>query len=231
MKRLLIIAAFLFTSCLPSADTISYSFVRAADRVTPAVVQIEATAYVAPHAPILLRRRVPLNKCGYGSGTIVRSDGYILTCAHVITSGMGWTVTTHDGTEYTAKLVGYDSAADVALLKIDAKGLPCVRLGDSSKLHRGQWVFTVGSPLGLVDTVTTGVISHLDRHPYFEAPTLQFDAAINPGNSGGGLFTLDGKQVGITSAIITPTGAYSGISIAVPSNTARDVARKWGIDL
>jgi serine protease Do len=145
---------------------------------------------------------------GEGSGFIVSADGYILTNAHVVDNADEVTVKTTDRREYTAKVVGVDAQTDVAVLKIEAKNLPTVRLGDPSKLRPGEWVVAIGSPFGFENSVTAGI---------------QTDVAVNPGNSGGPLFNLDGEVVGINSQIYSRTGGYMGVSFAIPIDVASHV--------
>ena len=162
---------------------------------------------------------------GEGSGFIVSADGYILTNAHVVANADEVTVKTTDRREYTAKVVGVDEQTDVAVLKIEAKNLPTVRLGDPSKLRPGEWVVAIGSPFGFENSVTAGIVSATSRAMpggnY--TPFIQTDVAVNPGNSGGPLFNLDGEVVGINSQIYSRTGGYMGVSFAIPIDVASDV--------
>jgi serine protease Do len=162
---------------------------------------------------------------GEGSGFIVSSDGYVLTNAHVVANADEVTVKTTDRREYTAKVVGVDEATDVALLKIEAKGLPTVRIGDPSKLRPGEWVIAIGSPFGFENSVTAGIVSATSRSMpggnY--VPFIQTDVAVNPGNSGGPLFNMDGEVVGINSQIFSRTGGYMGVSFAIPIDVANNV--------
>ncbi len=162
-----------------------------------------------------------------GSGFIVSPDGYILTNAHVVADAEEVTVKTTDRREYTAKVVGADERTDVAVLKIDAKNLPTVRIGDPSKLRPGEWVIAIGSPFGFENSVTAGIVSATSRSmPGTESSYTQFiqtDVAVNPGNSGGPLFNLQGEVVGINSQIYSRTGGYMGLSFAVPIDAANNV--------
>jgi serine protease Do len=164
---------------------------------------------------------------GEGSGFIVKSDGYILTNAHVVAEAAEVTVRTTDRREYTAKVVGSDDRTDVAVLKIEAKNLPTVRIGDASKLRPGEWVIAIGSPFGFENSVTAGIVSALSRSmPGPETNYTQFiqtDVAVNPGNSGGPLFNMQGEVVGINSQIYSRTGGYMGLSFAVPIDIATNV--------
>jgi len=166
---------------------------------------------------------------GVGSGFIVSADGYILTNAHVVDDANEVTVKLTDNREFKAKVIGVDRRTDVALVKIDAKNLPTVRIGDASKARVGQWVAAIGSPFGLENTVTAGIISAKSRSLPDETyvPFIQTDVAINPGNSGGPLFNMAGEVIGINSQIYSRTGGYMGLSFAVPI----DVAMKVKTDL
>src|ERR1044072_8103924 len=162
---------------------------------------------------------------GEGSGFIVSPDGYILTNAHVVENADEVTVKTTDRREYTAKVVGVDEQTDVALLKIDAKNLPTVRLGDPDKLRPGEWVVAIGSPFGFENSVTAGIVRATSRAlpGGHYTPFIQTDVAVNPGNSGGPLFNLNGEVVGINSQIYSRTGGYMGVSFAIPINAASTV--------
>jgi len=159
---------------------------------------------------------------GIGSGFIISENGYILTNAHVVNNATKVTVTLTDRREFEAKVVGMDERSDIAVIKINAKGnLPLVGIGNSDMLRPGQWVLAIGSPFGFQNTVTAGIISATARalnSGY--VPFIQTDVAVNPGNSGGPLFNLQGQVVGINSEIYSQTGAYEGISFAIPINVA-----------
>jgi len=161
-----------------------------------------------------------------GSGFIISSDGKILTNAHVVEGADTVTVTLSDKTEYEAKVIGKDKQTDVAVLKIDAKNLRAVKLGNSDQLAVGEWVLAIGSPYGLDYSATQGIVSALGRRLPNEnyVPFIQTDAAVNPGNSGGPLFNTRGEVVGINSQIYTRTGGYQGLSFAIPINTVQTVA-------
>ncbi|WP_430459611.1 DegQ family serine endoprotease [Thalassolituus sp. LLYu03] len=160
-----------------------------------------------------------------GSGFIVSKDGYILTNNHVIKDADEIVVRLNDRRELDAKLIGSDESTDLALLKVDAKDLPTVGLGDSDALEVGEWVVAIGSPFGFDYSVTAGIVSAKGRSLPNEnyVPFIQTDVAINPGNSGGPLFNLDGKVVGINSQIYTRSGGFMGVSFAIPINVAMDV--------
>jgi serine protease Do len=167
----------------------------------------------------------PMPARGEGSGFIVSSDGYILTNAHVVANADEVTVKTTDRREYTAKVVGSDESTDVAVLKIDAKNLPTVKLGDPSKLRPGEWVIAIGSPFGFENSVTAGIVSATSRSMPGSnyAPFIQTDVAVNPGNSGGPLFNLQGEVIGINSQIYSRNGGYMGLSFAIPIDVASGV--------
>src|SRR5512140_605983 len=160
-----------------------------------------------------------------GSGFIISADGYLLTNAHVVEGADEITVRLTDKREFKAKLIGTDKRTDVALIKIDATGLPAVRIGDPNKLKVGEWVLAIGSPFGFDNTVTAGIVSGKGRTLPQEnfVPFIQTDAAVNPGNSGGPLFNMRGEVVGINSQIYSRTGGYMGLSFAIPIDVAMDV--------
>ncbi|WP_186184363.1 DegQ family serine endoprotease [Burkholderia gladioli] len=157
-----------------------------------------------------------------GSGFIVSPDGYILTNAHVIDGANVVTVKLTDKREYRAKVIGADKQSDVAVLKIDASGLPTVKIGDPQQSKVGQWVVAIGSPYGFDNTVTSGIISAKSRALPDEnyTPFIQTDVPVNPGNSGGPLFNLQGEVIGINSMIYSQTGGFQGLSFAIPINEA-----------
>ena len=162
---------------------------------------------------------------GQGSGFIISADGIVLTNAHVVAEAKEVTVKLTDRREFTAKVVGLDKATDVAVLKIEGKNLPTVKLGDSRKSRVGEWVLAIGSPFGLENTVTAGIISSKSRSLPGDGyvPFIQTDVAINPGNSGGPLFNLAGEVIGINSQIYSRSGGYQGLSFAIPIETARRI--------
>jgi len=166
-----------------------------------------------------------------GSGVIVRPDGYILTNAHVVgRNSRGITVTLADERELEAVLVGRDESTDIALLHVDAEGLPTVPWGDSSTLRIAEWVLAIGNPFQLNQTVTLGIVSAVGRDNLGVAryeDFIQTDAAINPGNSGGALINAAGELVGVNTAIFSDTGGYQGVGFAVPSNLARGVMQDY----
>jgi serine protease Do len=167
---------------------------------------------------------------GEGSGFLITPDGYIMTNAHVVDGAGEVTVRTTDRREFVAKIVGVDRRTDVAVIKIDAKEMPTVRLGDPSKLRPGEWVVAIGSPFGFENSVTSGIVSATSRavnDPGSQesnlTPFIQTDAAVNPGNSGGPLFNMAGEVVGINSQIYSRTGGFMGISFAIPIDVAVNV--------
>ena len=161
-----------------------------------------------------------------GSGFIISSDGYVLTNAHVINAADEVIVKLSDKREFKAKIIGSDRRTDVALLKIDASGLPKVSIGDPNQLKVGEWVAAIGSPFGLENTMTAGIVSAKGRALPQEnfVPFIQTDVAINPGNSGGPLFNLKGEVVGINSQIYSRSGGSMGLSFAIPIDVAMDVS-------
>ena len=164
-----------------------------------------------------------------GSGFVISSDGYILTNHHVIDGADEVTVRLRDRRELVAKVVGSDRDTDIALLKVDATGLAAVTLGDSDKLKPGQWVLAIGSPFGLEETVTAGIVSSVGRtlgNDQRYVPFIQTDVAINRGNSGGPLFNLAGEVVGINSQIFSTSGGSIGLSFSIPIDTAKSVVEQ-----
>jgi serine protease Do len=199
-----------------SPDALSASFARVAEQVEPCVAHIKVF-----ESEISQRE-------GTGSGVIVNAAGYILTNSHVVNRAIKIRVRLADGSETDAKVIGIDAPTDLAVIKIEAnKPLPVARMGDSDKLNVGDWVIAIGSPFGLEQTVTAGIISAKDRvtesgsTPFQQF--LQTDAAINPGNSGGPLVNLSGEVIGINTQIATNTGVYNGIGFALPSSTAAEI--------
>ena len=167
----------------------------------------------------------PTPRQGLGSGFIITSDGTILTNAHVVADASELTVKLSDRREFKGKVLGVDRRTDIAVVKIDAKGLPTVKFGDPSKLKVGEWVAAIGSPFGLENTVTAGIVSAKSRSLPDEGyvPFIQTDVAINPGNSGGPLFNMAGEVVGINSQIYSRTGGYMGLSFSIPIDVAMKI--------
>ncbi len=227
------------------------AFTSAAREVLPAVVGVNTMAMVSRSNrypdlfEFFFRRQQPENRepemdqqRGLGSGVIVSSDGYILTNHHVIDRADEINVKLADNREFTAEIVGTDPLTEVAVIKIDAKDLPAIRLGDSDKLEVGEWVLAVGNPLYLHNTVTAGIVSALGRGigiidgrdesrsgNWGIESFIQTDAAINRGNSGGALVNIQGELVGINTAIASGTGYYTGYGFAIPINLAKRIMR------
>ena len=221
------------------------AFTSIASRITPTVVTISTRETVsdvwARGAPESYRRYFWMprreqpqerrERPGLGSGIIMTTDGYILTNHHVAGSADEITVILNNNEEFEARLVGTDSLTDVAVIKIDTKGLPAAPVGNSDDIRIGEWVMAVGAPLSLRSTVTSGIVSALgrnleiiaDRSGFAIEDFIQTDAAINPGNSGGALINLDGEVIGVNTAIASSTGQFVGYGFAIPINLARKV--------
>ncbi len=163
---------------------------------------------------------------GVGSGFILTADGFVMTNAHVVQGADEIIVTLPDRREFRGKLIGADRRTDVAIVKIEAASLPFVKLGDPQRLRVGQWVVAIGSPFGLDNTVTAGIVSAKARETGEYLPFIQTDVAVNPGNSGGPLINMAGEVVGINSQIFTTSGAFAGISFAIPIDEASRVGEQ-----
>src|SRR5262249_14073125 len=217
----------------------SGSFSQVAETVAPAVVNINTVTRWTGRTPIeeffgeeFFRRffgEAPereQTQRSLGSGVIVDPSGIVLTNAHVVDRASEIEVVTADGKKHKAKLVGVDRRSDLAVLKLQGGGpYPAATLGDSDKLKVGDWVLAIGSPFGLQQTVTAGIISAKGRS-IGQGPSddfLQTDAAINPGNSGGPLVNMSGEVIGINSAIASRTGQYAGVGFSIPSNMAKRI--------
>ena len=161
---------------------------------------------------------------GVGSGFILTTDGFVMTNAHVVEGADEVIVTLTDKREFKAKIIGADKRSDVAVVKIEATGLPAVKVGDLSRLRVGEWVMAIGSPFGLENTVTAGIVSAKQRDTGDYLPFIQTDVAINPGNSGGPLINMRGEVIGINSQIYSRSGGFQGISFAIPMDEAARVA-------
>ena len=232
-------------SAAPQLVTGLPDFTQLVEQVGPGVVNVEATvgsrrstqASEEADIPEIFRRMLPpgfqmpgpgqqgpqRRGTSMGSGFIISADGYVLTNHHVVDGADEVKVTLPDRRELTAKVVGSDQQYDVALLKVEAKGLPTVRIGNSASLKPGQWVVAIGSPLGLDHSVTAGIVSAVGRSASAEqryVPFIQTDVAINQGNSGGPLLNTRGEVVGINSQIFSVSGGYMGISFAIPIDLA-----------
>ncbi|MDB5988396.1 MAG: DegQ family serine endoprotease [Nevskia sp.] len=168
------------------------------------------------------------NEQSLGSGFILSEDGYVLTNHHVVKDSKEVVVTLSDRRQLPATVVGSDERSDIALLKIDASGLPAVKIADIKKIRVGEWVVAIGSPFGFDYTVTSGIVSakgrNLDTEQY--VPFIQTDAAINPGNSGGPLFNMRGEVIGVNSQIYSQTGGFMGVAFSIPIDVATKVARE-----
>lgn len=217
------------------ARELSQAFSRAAAAVIPSVVNVSTTAVIPgrrppiadffPLPPELLEMlsEPPQLVHSLGSGVIFRSDGYVVTNAHVVSRAQHIQVGLADERTAEARIVGADPATDLAVLRVPLTGLPAARWGDADKLQVGEWVLAIGSPHGLKHSVTAGIISAKGRTQTAISgyeDFIQTDAAINPGNSGGALANLSGEVIGINTAIVSRTGGYEGIGFAIPSNTA-----------
>jgi serine protease Do len=214
------------------------------DKQGPAVVNVSTTSTAhggGGQSPVpeddpfydFFRRFGPPQQRDYetrslGSGFIVSTDGYILTNAHVVDMADDVTVKLHDKREFKAKVIGADKRTDVAVIKIEATGLPAVKIGDPGKLRVGEWVLAIGSPFGFENTVTAGIVSAKGRSLPQEnyVPFIQTNVAINPGNSGGPLFNLKGEVVGINAQIYSRTGGFMGLSFAIPIDVAIDISNQ-----
>ena len=168
-------------------------------------------------------REVP---SGVGSGFVIDSDGYLLTNHHVVAGAESITVTFPDKREFKAKVIGSDQRTDVALVKIEGKGFQALKIGDVGKTKVGQWVLAIGSPFGLENSVTAGIVSAKARDTGEYLPFIQTDVAVNPGNSGGPLLNLEGEVIGINSQIYSRTGGFMGISFAIPIDEAMRVVKQ-----
>ncbi len=216
------------TGSVPGADAVA----QASARIEPAVVNID-TFMRSPRARRLGDFFGPQEAMrGSGSGVIISPDGYIITNNHVVRGADEIVVSLADGRRFLGRIIGADEQSDLAVIKVNASGLPVAELGDSDKLRVGEWAIAVGNPLGLGSTVTVGVISALNRRRlpveegrYLEV-AIQTDAAINQGNSGGALANIHGQLIGINTAIAAPPGGGSiGIGFAIPVNHVKKVVR------
>ena len=231
----------IFSVASASAQTLQTSYADLVTRVSPAVVTIRSTerARAAQQFPFMddprfreffgdrMPQQTPRQVQGVGSGVIVNSEGYILTNHHVVDGALEIKVELTDNRTFTARLVGSDPPSDLAVLKVDARNLPAISMGDSDRVRVGDFVLAVGNPLGIGQTVTSGIVSAKGRATGLSDGSfedfLQTDAAINRGNSGGALVNTSGELIGINSQIMSPTGGNIGIGFAIPSNMARAV--------
>jgi serine protease Do len=251
LRHLLLIPAILLASCQRQGPPTSLpDFADLVEQASPSVVNISTTA--APGEEVAGRGDSPFDEFfrrffgdreevppaaedsplpqpqSLGSGLILWADGYVLTNRHVVRDAQEVIVKLSDRRQFNAKLVGTDERSDLALLKIDATGLPAVKIGDVTKLRVGEWVLAIGSPFGFDYSVTAGIVSAKGRALPNEnyVPFLQTDVAINPGNSGGPLFNVQGEVVGVNSQIFSQTGGYMGVSFAIPIDVAAKVAQQ-----
>ena len=214
---------------LPDFASIVESNKGAVVNITALLVQEEEGA--TPNDPLFeffRRFQIPQPQTprrAQASGFIISTDGTILTNAHVVIAAADVTVKLADRREFKAKIIGADELTDIAVLKIDAKGLTAVKLGDPRSIRVGEWVLAIGSPFGLENTVTAGIVSATSRSlpDGIYVPFIQTDAAVNPGNSGGPLINMNGEVIGINSQIYTLTGGYQGLSFAIPIDVAAKV--------
>ena len=248
MKRFLALLSFLFISTGAFAQMRGLpDFTELAERQGPAVVNISTTQVTRSSQAMpfpfdendpafeFFKRFIPRHPGGstprefenksLGSGFIISGDGYILTNAHVVDGADEVTVRLTDKREFKAKTIGADKRSDVALIKIEAAGLPFVKLGEPAQLKVGEWVVAIGSPFGFDNSVTAGIVSAKGRSLPQESyvPFIQTDVAINPGNSGGPLFNMRGEVVGINSQIYSRSGGYMGVSFAIPIDVAMEI--------
>lgn len=245
----------------PAAKQVNYGtapapfdFTKGAERAMPTVVHIKATES-RQNAQQRQNQNNPFRyffgddfalpfdqynqpRSGTGSGVIYTADGYILTNNHVVEFADEFEVTLHDNREYKGRLVGRDDATDMAVIKIDATNLPAIELANSDDVKVGEWVLAVGNPFDLTSTVTAGIVSAKGRNIGIIKNRgaiesfIQTDAAVNPGNSGGALVDVNGRLIGINSAIATPNGVFAGYSFAIPVNMAKKIADdliKYGV--
>jgi serine protease Do len=223
-----------YTSLVPQSGVNDFTY--AAEKTVHAVVHVKtktklSSSYSNPLYEFFYGQGAvqPREVRGYGSGVIVTSDGYIVTNNHVIEDADEVEVTLNDKRTFTAEVVGRDPSTDIAVLKIKANDLPYIKFGDSDAIRLGEWVLAVGNPFNLTSTVTAGIVSALGRslglldNQYRIESFIQTDAALNQGNSGGALVNTQGELIGITTAIISPSGAYAGNSFAVPTSIVKKV--------
>ena len=246
MKKLFFTLALFISFIAPVLAKDLPDFTDLAEKQGPSVVNVSTTQTMQAHEGIpqlpfseddpfyeFFKRFGPpapreFESKSLGSGFIISSDGYILTNAHVVADADEVTVKLTDKREFKAKVIGSDRRTDIALLKIDAFGLPKVTMGDPVKLKVGEWVVAIGSPFGFDNSVTAGIVSAKGRSLPQEnfVPFIQTDVAINPGNSGGPLFNMKGEVVGINSQIYSRTGGFMGLSFAIPIDVAMDVTEQ-----
>ncbi|MCB0723381.1 MAG: Do family serine endopeptidase [Ignavibacteriae bacterium] len=227
----------------PTIRDLNDAFIEVSEKVTPATVYIEVTTKGKENNDNEKQNDLDfffgpdnmddMPSQGSGSGVIISSDGYIMTNNHVVTkaSDDGIKVVLTDKREFHARLIGTDPNTDIAVIKIDADNLPVASVGNSDEVKVGEWVLAIGNPLGLNNTVTSGIVSAIGRNirmgdSYSINNFIQTDAVINPGNSGGALVDMNGYVIGINAAIKTNTGFYQGYGFAIPINIAKEVAQE-----
>ncbi len=248
LKRLFLLLPLLLPFATSASAAALPDFADLVEKQGPAVVNISSTQTVRhsaiPNIPNIpeddpfyefFKKFMPPNQGprefeskSLGSGFIVSADGYVLTNAHVVEQSDEILVKLTDKREFKAKVVGTDKKTDIAVIKIEAAGLPKVALGDPDKLRVGEWVVAIGAPFGFENSVTAGIVSAKGRSLPQEnyVPFIQTDVAINPGNSGGPLFNLQGEVVGINSQIYSRTGGFMGLSFAIPIDVAMDIVNQ-----
>jgi serine protease Do len=223
------------SDAIATARSVSKAFTEIAQKATPAVVSIrveQAHPAMMPGGSGFPGGMMPMPEghvVGQGSGVLISEDGLILTNNHVVENARRLDVRLADGRDFHGKVVGTDPQSDLAVVRIEGNGFPYLKLADSDKLEIGEWVIAIGSPFGLSNTVTVGIVSAKSRSEVGIAgheDFIQTDAAINPGNSGGPLVNLDGDVVGINSAILSRSGGNNGIGFAIPSNLAKAIEQQ-----
>lgn len=220
-----------------SAQVMSKAFVEISQKLTPAIATVKSEKLVKiseEDSKLFNRFNMPFdgyNESGVGSGIVIDPKGYILTNYHVVDNADKITVKLTDRREFEATIIGSDQLTDIAVIKIEGENLPIAPIGDSDSINVGEWVLAIGTPLDLTSTVTTGIVSALNRDlnimrdSYSIETFIQTDAAINPGNSGGGLINLKGEVIGMNTAIASRTGTFEGYGFAIPINLAIRVAK------
>jgi serine protease Do len=241
MKTTVLICLTLVSTLVRAQTVVDFSavLVKLSERLAPSVVLVRSSAF-APSEDVSTALTVALRE-NTGSGVVISADGYIVTNAHVVSGAThiqvqlppspdntGSSIVRPKGPIFPAKLIGFDRETDLALLKIEAAGLPVLEFGDSDQVRQGQIVVALGNPMGLDNSISMGVVSAVARQLRPEDPViyLQTDAAINPGNSGGPLVNLDGRVIGINTLIVSQSGGHEGLSFAVPSNIVQSVTNQ-----
>ncbi|RAP30799.1 hypothetical protein DID78_01955 [Candidatus Marinamargulisbacteria bacterium SCGC AG-343-D04] len=229
------IPSFAYNPQISDLKKTSSAFNMVAQKANPSVVSISTVSTVRHSSPFMndpffnhyYRYGGQQQQKGLGSGVIVSESGHILTNHHVVSKADEINITLSDGREFSAHVIGSDKKTDLALLKIEGSSLPSIHLGNSDSLSVGDWAIAIGNPFGLNGSVTVGIISATGRSGVVDAENyadfIQTDAAINPGNSGGALLNIDGKLIGINTAIFSQSGGYMGIGFAIPVNMAKRV--------